>query len=267
MITFVTCWYNLKAKFPSDNYRVWMSNLILNVNNFNLVIYTDAKSKVDIEPYINNNPLIKVVIKEMSDMYGYRYKKEWIQNHNNNTALKQWKVDWELNMLWSEKINFVKEAIETTFLGSDWYGWCDIGYFRGRPGLDLSIDAIKAWPKVDKEKEFNKDKIYYNMVGTNETIHMIHNSIKNSDYKGLPVPPIPMNQVSVSGGFFIIHKDKLQWWWDKYYNRLQLYFENNYLVKDDQMIVIDCMLREIKHFNLLRGQSGDIWFSFGPFLL
>ena len=45
MLTLVTCWYNVKAKFPSETYQTWISNFIMNVNKFNLVIFTDEKSK------------------------------------------------------------------------------------------------------------------------------------------------------------------------------------------------------------------------------
>ena len=33
-------------------------------------------------------------------------------------------------MLWCEKISFVKKTIEKNYFNTDWYGWCDIGYFR-----------------------------------------------------------------------------------------------------------------------------------------
>ena len=39
MITFVTCWYNFKAKFNKEIYYEWIDNMLTNVNNYKLVIY------------------------------------------------------------------------------------------------------------------------------------------------------------------------------------------------------------------------------------
>jgi hypothetical protein len=42
LITFSTCWYIVKSKFPISTYLEWIKNLFSIVNNFNLVIYTDT---------------------------------------------------------------------------------------------------------------------------------------------------------------------------------------------------------------------------------
>ncbi len=42
-ITFSTCWYNFKAKFPSTTYQQWINNMLSNVNNYFLIIYTDEE--------------------------------------------------------------------------------------------------------------------------------------------------------------------------------------------------------------------------------
>ena len=51
----------------------------------------------------------------------------------------------------------------------------------------------------------------------------------------------------------ILHEDKIDWWCQTYENKLKLYFENEYLVKDDQIILIDCVLsNDTKNeFNLI----------------
>ena len=81
MITFSTCWYELKSKFNKKIYESWFSNFLLNVYNFNLVIYTDEKSKYLINDYIQNNNRIKVIILDMNEFYNYKYKENLIKNH------------------------------------------------------------------------------------------------------------------------------------------------------------------------------------------
>ena len=81
MITFSTCWYIIdKAKFNNQIYKSWFSNLLLNVNNFYLIIYTDEKSKDMLLPYINDNKNIKLIILPQEEFYNYRYKEKWEQN-------------------------------------------------------------------------------------------------------------------------------------------------------------------------------------------
>ena len=56
---------------------------------------------------------------------------------------------------------------------------------------------------------------------------------------------------------------KINWWHEAYYNKLQLYFDNNYLVKDDQVIVIDNICSDVKSFCLhMENDRYDNWFMF-----
>lgn len=270
MLTLVTCWYNVKAKFPSETYQTWISNFIMNVNKFNLVIFTDEKSKKDIEPYIINEGRICLKIVTLEDFYGYKYKDNWIKNHSTNNSLngnQGWKIDWELNMIWSEKINFVKRASEENYFNTEWYGWCDIGYFRG--GNNLTREEIRKWPNIDKINLLNKDKIYYGLPGNRKELNLLTSNILMKNENNMPVIPISPHQVSIAGGFFLSHKDKIDWWNTTYYNRLNDYFTYNYLVKDDQMVIIDCIINDIKNFILIEEPDPrkDRWFVFQSFLI
>ena len=53
-------------------------------------------------------------------------------------------------------------------------------------------------------------------------------------------------------------------WHKTYYDRLLLYFENDYLVKDDQILLIDCAFTYPGSFQLYREnfQHFDNWFMF-----
>jgi len=85
---------------------------------------------------------------------------------------------------------------------------------------------------------------------------------------GLPVNPIPPHQNSVAGGFFILHKNKIDWWAKTFDTKLELYFKNNYLVKDDQIILVDCILSGQENFLLFReANQYDNWFMFQRILL
>jgi hypothetical protein len=260
-ITFSSCFYIIKSKFDPNIYIEWMNHFISIVNQFKLVIYTDEKSVSFID--IKNNPNIKVVIKPLESFYLYKYKEYWIKNHAINFLLNE-KIDWKVNMLWSEKLWFVNETIKNNYFDSKWYGWCDIGYFRNRQD-DLNTMFLSTWPNPNKILSLNQDKIYYGCINNDVSyINYLRKIINNKNALGLPKNEIPCYQKSISGGFFIVHPNKIEWWIKTYETKLEDYFKNNYLVKDDQIILADCIFSEQDHFVLFRENNKlyDNWFMF-----
>ena len=148
MLTLSSCFYIIKSKFDIDTYVEWMNNFISICNNFNLVIYTNEESVHHIKT--NGNPRIRVVIKPFDQFFCYKYKDHWIKNHEKNVMLNsqsQFNTAWELNMLWSEKIAFVQETIRNHYFDTEYYGWCDIGYFRNRQA-DTHTSNLMSWPSI-----------------------------------------------------------------------------------------------------------------------
>lgn len=274
MITFATAFYILKSKFSKKKYENWISNFLTNIRNFNLVIFCNDESKLLLEKYICGNKKIKLVVLNIVDFYNYKYKKDWIKNHDKNILLNgqasPHKTVWELNMLWSEKISFVKNIVDNNYFEkTDWYGWCDIGYFRGDSIGDISQDKIQKWPNENKIKVLNKEKIYYALVRNNcFYLQHLYNIVNNKNDQGLPKIPIPQNQWSIGGGFFLVCKENVNKWHKMYDDKLQLYFKNEYLVKDDQIIIVDNIMSNLNNFKLISENTGlNNWFLFQRFLL
>lgn len=260
-ITFSTCFYIIASKFEPTKYIEWMNNFISIVNNFNLIIYTDENTIKYID--IQNNPRIKIIIKSLDNFYNYKYKDFWIDNHIKNNLLND-KSSWELNMLWAEKISFVKETIERNYFDTEFYGWCDIGYFRNR-NEDTNTSNLMNWPDSNKINSLQKDKIFYACINNNDIyLNDLRRIIINKNLNGLPMIPIPPMQNSIAGGFFILHKNMIDWWFTTFDNKLNLYFNNNYLVKDDQIIIVDCVFNDLDKFILFREFQPpyDNWFMF-----
>jgi hypothetical protein len=263
-ITFSSCFYVINSKFPPEKYIEWMNNLLSIVNNFNLVIYTDENTLKYID--INSKPNIKVIIKPLTQFYNYKYKDYWIRNHENNVLLNNVSC-WELNMLWAEKINFVKETIERKYFDTEFYGWCDIGYFRNRRGdyNDTNTSELMNWPDSNKINNLPKDKVIYACINNNDDyLKTLIQIIENRNSHGLPVIQIPPYQNSIAGGFFILHKNIINMWFKMFNKKLNLYFKHNYLVKDDQIIIADCVFSNLDKFYLFRETDTlyDNWFMF-----
>lgn len=266
-ITFSTCFYIIKSKFDPSIYIQWMKNLISIVGQFNLVIYTDLAASIYIKT--NDNYRIKVVIKEMQEFYNYQYRSNWIENHRRNDRLNS-ATCWELNMLWSEKVWFVKETMDNQYFDTDAYGWCDIGYFRNRPN-DTQTNKLTNWGQMKWEQmkweQVGSDqaKICYGCICNDDNyMNTLRQIVVNKNQHGLPAQEIPAHQNSFAGGFFIIKKEQVDWWANEYDTKLQLYFKHNYLVKDDQIIIADCILSNPEHFHIFRENhpAYDNWFMF-----
>ena len=264
-ITFSSCFYVFKAKFDVGVYVEWMNNFLSIVKNFNLVIYTDEHSKKFISS--TDNPRIRIIIRPLEQFHQYNYKDFWISNHEQNYYLKD-KVDWRVNALWSEKIWFVLDTIQNKYFETDLYGWCDIGYFRNRampPYMDTPIYSLGEWPKEEKLQKLNTDKIHYACVNNDSNyMNVMYKNINKKNLLGLPMLPIPHHQVSIAGGFFIGTKEKIEWWSKVFEEKLLLYFNNGSIVKDDQIIIVDCILSDLNNFGLHKEniENHDNWFMF-----
>lgn len=263
-ITFSTCWYNFKAKFNFATYAKWIRNMLSNVRLYNLVIYTDADGleSFDFNAYAAVNPRIRVVIKPFESFRNYALKDMWIANHNKNTLLNEW-VDWRVNALWSEKAHFVNETVTRKYFDTEYYGWCDIGYFRGRPLQDFTMSQLRGWPNPNKIAVLNPAKIYYGCVNNDWTQieRCIHALNDPTQPKGVD-PRLNF----IAGGFFMLHKTKAEWWAVTYDAKLHQHLSRGRVVKDDQQIITDCVFSKDTqtHFHICREEGGkyDAWFLF-----
>lgn len=266
-ITISTCWYTLTSKFNKEKYLSWIKNFLPYVDNYYLVLYTDMNGYsfiIENFPDILNNPNILIIKKEMEEFYNYRYKTYWERNHEYNYLLNK-RTEWKLNMLWAEKIHFVNETYKKNPFNTDIFAWCDIGYFRdGRPPTSfMNKEVLK--------QKINENYIYYVCVNNNrEYLDYLYQIVQNKNELGLTTTIIPPNQYSIAGGFFVLYGSKIEWWKTTFDQKLRLYFENGRLVKDDQIIVLDCVFSNAEKFHLLaesdKVPEDERWFLFKRYL-
>jgi len=232
-ITYSTCFFRIKSKFPPEKYIEWIKNFmyITSFQNFNLVFYTNIESVGDIQKINTNN--IKIVIINYEDFFCNKYKNEWIKNKEKAIDIQEKENDWKLNMIWSEKIYFVRYTIKNRFFPETlYYGWCDVGYFRNRIN-DVSINKLTKW---SKSINLNLDKIHYGWI----------------------------NNHGIAGGFFILNKKNIDWLFEIYMTELQISFQENKYVKDDQQILMKVWEKNKNRFELHYENFAkyDSWFMF-----
>lgn len=273
LLTLSTCWYILKSKFCIKTYLNWIKNILSIVNNFNLVIYTDVDSLKHIYSLIDlSNKKIKIIIKHFEDFYTYRYKDYWIKNHEKSNLELHKNVDWKLNMLWNEKVFFVNETITQKYFDTLYYGWCDIGYFRNREN-DLNIRYLSKWPNNTKilNDLLNPSCIHYGCVQNNTITYVkLLNDIKNHYTNKLTSQPsIKFEECCFAGGFFILKPELINIYIRLYDEKLMYYFLNNFIIKDDQTIIMDIIFNNPQMFYIHTEDNirFDNWFMFQRLLL
>jgi len=281
LITLSTCWYNLKSKFPSYQYLSWIQNLFSIVATFNLVIYTDVDGFKDLQNIIHKyrkllNTRIKIIIKPINEFYGYKYKEQWIYNHKISEIQLHKIIDWKLNMLWCEKVHFVKETIDNKYFETPFYGWCDIGYFRNEINTTNTQKLLlEEWPNPKKLVRLMNNSsplIHYGCVQNdinvfNELKNTVLNHYKNtSTEKKTNTNSLPD---CFAGGFFILSPVIINKYVQLFDEKLNYYFSNNYFIKDDQTIIMDCIFTNPQLF-FIHFESYiyyDNWFMFQRILL
>ena len=261
-----TAWYPLGAKFPEATFHSWIHNMLSRVKNYYLVVYTNTESLSLFSPYLSN-PRIHIVVKPIEEWTQYENRIFWQENHTKNVFLNQ-KIDWKLNMLWSEKVHFVWNTIMYNYFVEDaqnsMYGWIDIGYFRGRP-VDTELRRLTEFPNPSRIRALDPTKIHYALVNNKmPQIQYIEHCVQT----GQPIHP---QQISVGGGCFFGTKEKIEEWRDVFTIILQEYIDANKLVKDDQIIVAEAVF-SLKYgglFYLHRevNPNYDNWFMFSRLLL
>jgi hypothetical protein len=267
LLTLSTCWYILKSKFDNKTYVNWIKNLMSIVNNFNLVIYTDKESFIQIYSLINlSNTRIKIIIKPFEEFYTYKYRNDWITNHKKSNLNLHNHIDWKLNMLWNEKVFFVNETIQNKYYDTLYYGWTDIGYFRNRLN-DLHIKYLLKWPNNDiLNNHFNNNYIHYGCVQNDSLKYLLLSKEIKNHYinKNIVQPSINYEDTCFAGGFFILKPNVINIYTKLYDEKLAYYFKNNYIIKDDQTIIMDIVFtnEELFYIHTENMTLFDNWFMF-----
>lgn len=293
-ITLTSCLYQLKNRHGKTLHLDWFRYFIQIVNRFYLVIYTSENEYHIMNDEIQRLPeetqrKIKVILKPYTEFYNYKYEKYWISNNNNPACDLHNVSDWRLNMVWCEKVHFVRRTIEEKYFDTEYYGWCDIGYFRDTISghspfsITYSNKIRDGWPNSNKINRLHKNKVYYGLnlepdiirVGYN--YHIRHFSPSNIDNNtGIPKDRYIHDAHIISGGFYIAGREKALWWCSRFQEILERYITNNVVVQNEQHIIAHCVFmsenanQNNKDFCILKVNEthpDKLWFLFRDFLM
>ena len=279
----------MKNRHGYEKHLNWFRDFIGVVNQFYLVIYTGESEYNAICDEIRKldettRRQIKVVVKPFSEFHNYKYERFWMENNARPECKLAQIADWRLNMLWCEKTHFVRETIENRYFDTEYYGWCDVGYFRDTlsSGSAYRERIRQQWPNPNKINRLHKDKVYYgcnltpSQLYIGYTYHTRYFNNIDADTR-IPRESYPPRAHMLSGGFYITGREKALWWCSRFQEILELYIANNVVIQDDQHIIAHCVFTNGMNggttnpdFCIIKVNETNedaLWFLFRDFLL
>jgi len=253
MTTIVTSYFQLnQAKASHLKYVEWMKNMLIIDNP--MVIFCDEKSKEIIYNFrIGKHDKTQIIVTNFKEFYSYKYA---------NHFLEHFKMDKEqhvghnmfLYMIWSEKSNFMKRAIEMDPFKTEYFLWCDIGCFRVP-----NVNYIH-WPNPAKIETMDKHKVLLLLVQSFTQEELYSNSKET----------LPSFQFSnrIGGTIFGGGKEIIMKWHEKYYEMLEYFISINRFIGKDQSIMNSVYLLNKDVCELVNWQPGcpDHWFYLQEYL-
>jgi hypothetical protein len=253
MATIVTGYFQLeKSKASHGIYLTWMKNMLA-MNN-PMIIFCDEKN-IDIIRALRkeNMSKTKIIKTNWDEFYSYRYINFFIQHQQLDTEVNRGHNAY-LYMVWAEKSNFLKRAIEMNPFSTEYFLWVDIGCFR-KPNTQYL-----HWPNPKRIQEIPHNKVLllsvYPFTEEELSVSKIHDlpSFQFINRIGAPI---------FGGG-----KDILLTWHKKYYEMLENFIHMDRFIGKDQSIMNSVYLlnQDICELVTWKQPCNDIWFYLQEFL-
>jgi galactoside 2-L-fucosyltransferase 1/2 len=126
--TIVTAYFPIKkSKHGGNKYLNWMTNILSLQDPMIIFTTNDMQERIK---YIRQNRKTKIIVMKLEDCMMYKKYSPKFWNEQLNSDPEKSIHSKELFIIWNEKINFLKEAIQLNPFNSKFFAWFDIGYFR-----------------------------------------------------------------------------------------------------------------------------------------
>lgn len=257
--TIVTCYYRFPSKHTFSQYDEWMTNFLTTVDT-NMVIYCDADwaeklrmlrykfaSKTHIIIY--NIPEMRCASQEILTYWERDWRRDPEQHYHNPL----------LYILWNEKTEMVKRAIDANPFNTEFFCWCDIGCFRSTEQMHMFTE----WPASSFLNTASRDKMY--MLN----IEPFQHGDQNVEPNGLTKPFT--HKARIGGTIFLGHISTWHTWHQVYYDVMKQYMKCDYFTGKDQNIMATIASLYPMLVRLVRPTydacDGDPWFYLQRYFL
>ena len=243
--TIVSAYFKLeKSKASHIKYLLWMKNMLIIDNP--MVIFCDDASQYLIQrirEQAGHGDKTRIIPTKFEEFYCYRYI-DVFRNHmeiDHERAIHS----VELYLIWNEKSNFLRRAIEANPFSTEKFVWCDIGCFR-RPNNEFI-----QWPNPDR-------------ISDNKLTLMIIEPFMERELIANSLYTLPSFQYTnrISASIFAGHKNTLIQWHQTYYAMLEYFIRVKRFIGKDQSIMNSVYLlnRDMCELVQYKNGMGDKWF-------
>jgi hypothetical protein len=250
MTTIVTSYFKLEqSKKNHETYLTWMQNMLIIQSP--MVIFCDKDSKKTIEDF-RKDRLTHIIVLDFTDFYTYKYLNAFENDYKTKDHEKFHNA--YLYLIWNEKTNFLKRAIELNPFVTDTFLWCDIGCFRRKNTHFIH------WPNSTK---IPNDKILLLLVNPFPTnVYESCNILEK-------LPDFQFSNGYIGGTIFGGSSQTILIWHEKYYQMLEYFISINRFIGKDQNIMDSVVIMNKDLVYLVEPKSDyyDPWFYLHKYLL
>jgi hypothetical protein len=187
----------------------------------------------------NNCQVIWVV--PISDFYVSKQQKYTWDRHveiDNNQRIH----GSDLYRVWAEKFNFLKMAIEKDPFHTEYFIWCDAGYFRDEKRM--TQDVVSSWPCV--HQRISIDRVLFSQIEPFTTEEKQNLSVVDNRFQ---------NVTRIGAGLFGGHRSIVLSFSTWYYETLDEFFDRGVFAGVEQSVFAFMILRHSECADLVIAPS------------
>ena len=233
-LTLVTCLFKVGNRHDGYNsgqstiYYKWTKNLLR--LDRPIVFFTQPEIIDILKPYRPRRFDSKTVWIGMNISDFYTYKNYYKEIKKSSTFNKVGLNSFELMLVYNEKMDFMKKAIEKNYFNSYCFYWIDAGYFRGYTMTD-SRYIVNHWPSTDYC--FKDPRVLFKFY---RAPAFPREYIKNFKKKTLP-KKVNFDNTNTPAGVFGGQKENLLKFHNYYYQTLEEWAKNDIYVGREENIM------------------------------
>lgn len=254
--TVVTAFYQMKHRYgmrspasavsydPKNPYTVWIKNLFK--LHADMIFFTDAATYEGmLKPLIaeSNKQNISIQLLERSEFYATRrLGVVWSQ---------QYRIDREREVhtaevyeVWTQKVDFVRRAMDVTDYANTWYAWVDAGCFRGYYDYDY---VFETFPSV---RSLAPGKMNVNLI---TELRPEEKALRQIHVAGGYVPNLRRDVVAAT--CLVGDRDAWTQFHTVYYDTMKRYHDKGFFVGREETLYTKCLIMYPELFHTYRNTT------------
>lgn len=257
--TVVTAYYQLKHRYsmrspcsavaydPKNPYIAWIKNLFK--LQANIIIFTDVGTYEGVLKPITDateKKNISVQILERTEFYatsrlGINWKQQYCLDREREVHTP------DVYDVWTQKVDFVRRALDVAEFKSDWYAWVDVGCFRGFYDYDY---VFLTFPST---RRMVPSKINVNLI---TQLRPEEIALRRYHTEGGFVPNLRRDVVAAT----CLAGDRTAWaqFHTVYYDTVKRYHDQGFFVGREETIYTKCLIIYPELFHTYRNISSSI---------